>query len=141
LSRPKPEDEVAGWNGEANWNRDVLERIVALLFALASLADLAAGASFLRRRRVLGILSDGEVEARAFVIGMASGMPVSADVLESTGDAVLLAVRLRALALMLCLLLAQAAPAKLPGTAGARADRCRPDEWAGRPAALPAPDT
>jgi hypothetical protein len=143
LARPKPEDEVAGWNGKANWNRDVLERIVALLFALANLADLAAGASFLRRRRVLGIVSDGEVEARAFVIGMASGMPVSADVLESTGDAVLLAVRLRALALMLCLLLAQAAPAKLAGAAGAQA--CRPSQKisgpAGRHAAVPAPDT
>jgi hypothetical protein len=96
---------MADW--EANWNRDVLERIVALLFALANLADLAAGASFLRRRHVLDILGHGEVEARAFVIGMASGTRVSADALETDRDAVCLAVRLRALALMLCAVLAQ----------------------------------
>ena len=78
---------------EANWSRDVLERIVALLFALATLADLAAGAPFLRRRRVMGILNQGELVARAFVIGMATGAPVSSDELESSGDAVCLAVR------------------------------------------------
>ncbi len=94
------------WEGEANWNRDVLERIVALLFALASLADLAAGVPFLRRRRVLEILSHGEVEARAFLFG---GAPVPSDTLENTGDAERLAVRFRALALVLCALLAQAA--------------------------------
>jgi hypothetical protein len=96
---------MANW--EANWDRGALERIVVLLFALANLADLAAGASFLRQRQVLAILGDGEAEARAFVIGMASGTPISADALETTQDAVLLAVRLRALALMLCLMLAQ----------------------------------
>jgi hypothetical protein len=64
---------VAGWDRNADWNRDVLERIVALLFALANLADLAAGAPFLRRRRVLEILSYGEAEARAFVMGVAFG--------------------------------------------------------------------
>jgi hypothetical protein len=90
-----------------DWNRDVLERIVALLFALANLADLAAGAPFLRRRQVLGILNHGEVVARAFVIDMATGVPISSDELESTGDAACLAVRLRALAMMLCVLLAR----------------------------------
>jgi hypothetical protein len=119
----EPEDRMEGWNGEANWNRDVLERIVALLCALANLADLAAGASFLRRRRVLGFVSHGEAEARAFVIGMACGEQVSADALESTGDAVHLAVRLRALALMLCAMLANAALFALPGAAGACAGR------------------
>jgi hypothetical protein len=101
----EPEDGMGDW--EANWNRDVLERIVALLFALANLADLAAGASFLRPRRVLAIVSRGEAEARAFVIGFATGVPVTADTLETTRDAACLAVRLRALALMLCLLLAR----------------------------------
>ena len=104
---------MAGWDGQANWNRDVLERIVALLFALANLADLAAGAPYLRRRQALGILNHGEVVARAFVIGMATGAPISSDDLESSGDAACLAVRLRALALMLCLLLAQASPVTL----------------------------
>jgi hypothetical protein len=96
-----------GWDRNMSWNRDALERIVILLFALANLADLAAGASFFRRRRVLGIVNHGELVARAFVIGMATGAPISSDELESSGNATLLAVRLRALALMLCVLLAQ----------------------------------
>jgi hypothetical protein len=143
LARPKPEDEVAGWNGEANWNRDVLQRIVALLFALASLADLAAGASFLRRRRVLGILSQGEAEAWAFVMGLPPGAAVPADAPETANDAARLAARLRALALMLCAMLANAALFALPGAAAPEA--CPPSQKtsgpAGRRAAAPAPDT
>jgi hypothetical protein len=114
---------MAGWDGEANWNRDVLERIVVLLLALANLADLAAGAPFLRRRQVLGILNHGEVVARAFVIGMATGAPISSDELESSGDAACLAVRLRALALMLYAMLTGATLSALPGAAGPRACR------------------
>ena len=135
---------MEGWNGEANWDRDVLKRIVILLFALANLADLAAGAPFLRRRQVLGILNHGEIVARAFVIGMATGAPTSPDELESSGDAACLAVRLRALALMLCLLLAQGFT--LPGAVGPRA--CRRTRRMPGPAnrrqdasALPSPDT
>jgi hypothetical protein len=131
------------WDWETGWNSDVLERIVVLLLALANLADLAAGAPFLRRRQVLGILNHGEIVARAFVIGMATGAPVSSDDLESSGDAACLAVRLRALALMLCAILAQ--PFALPGAAGPRA--CRPSRKSFVPAvrwldasALPAPD-
>jgi hypothetical protein len=127
-----------GW--ETDWSRDALGRIVALLFALAGLADRAAGAPFLRRRRVLGIVSYGEAEARAFVIGMATGVPIQADELETTGDAALLAVRLRALALMLCVLLMQAPSA--PGVAAApRAGQGRPARRIGGHAAPPAPDT
>jgi hypothetical protein len=128
---------MGGW--ETNWNRDVLERIVVLLFALAGLADRAAGVPFLRRRQILGILSCGEVEARAFVIGMACGAPVPTDALETTTDAVCLAVRLRALALMLCLVLAQAAQFALPRMIGPRADRRKPAVAAGR--RTPTPDT
>jgi hypothetical protein len=131
------------WDWETGWDRDALKRIVILLFALANLADLAAGASFLRRRQVLGILNRGEVEARAFVIGMATGAPISSDELESSGDAACLAVRLRALALMLCLLLAQAV---LSGATAPRVDRPSHEIFA--PAvrrldasALPPPDT
>ncbi len=131
------------WEGQANWNRDVLERIVALLFALAGLADLAAGVPFLRRRQVLEILSRGEVEARAFLFG---GAPISCDTLEEAGDAVRLAVRFRALALVLCALLAQAARFVLPGADGPRT--CRPSReifrqtvrWLEAPAPR-APDT
>jgi hypothetical protein len=108
---------------QANRNRDALERIVALLFALAGLADRATGTPFLRRRQVLGILSYGELEARAFLIGMVCGDPVPADALEFDSDAAHLAVRLRALALLLCILLAQAPQSALRGMAGLPADR------------------
>ncbi len=108
------------WNGEANWSVDVLERIVALLFALASLADLAAGVPFLRRRRVLEILSHGEVEARAFLFG---GAPVPSEALENTGDAERLAMRFRALALVLCALMAQAARFARPGATDTQVGR------------------
>jgi hypothetical protein len=128
-----------GWDRNADWSRDALERIVALLFALANLADLAAGASFLRRRQVVGILSCGEIEARAFVIGMATGAPISSDELESSGDAAFLAVRLRALALMLCFLLAR--PFAPPGATGPRADWRKPAEPVCGQAAPSAPDT
>jgi hypothetical protein len=138
------ENGMAGWDRNADWNRDVLERIVALLVALANLADLAAGAPFLRRRQVLDILKTGEAEARAFVIGMATGAPVSADELEQAHDAARLAVRLRALALMLCLLLARGFA--FSSVAGPQA--CRPCWKISGPAvrrldapAKPAPDT
>ncbi len=119
---------------------DALKRIVALLFALANLADLAAGASFLRRRRVLGILNWGETEARAFLIAMSTGEAVPAEALEPSGDLADLAVRLRALALMLCLLSVQAPPAA-PRAAIVPAGREKAARRAGRPAAPPAPDT
>ena len=124
---------------QTDWNRDVLGRIAALLFALAGLADRAAGAPFLRRRQVLQILNCGEAEARAFVIGMVSGAQVSADAPESAGDAASLAVRLRALALVLCVLLARRACP--PGAAGLRTGRVKPARRAGRRAPPPAPDT
>jgi hypothetical protein len=127
---------------EANWNRDVLERAVVLLFALANLADLAADASYLRRRRVLGILNCGEVEARAFFIEVATGATVSPDALEPTGDAARLAVRLRALALLLCAMLA--GRFALPGATYPQAGRpgCTLSGPAvRRPVASPIPDT
>jgi hypothetical protein len=130
---------------ETNWNRDVLERIVVLLFALADLADLAAGAPFLRRRQALGILRHGEAEASAFLIGNPTGSTALADGPAEAGDATCLAARLRMLALLLCALLAHAAGRfALPGAAGPRA--CRPPRRISgpavrRPGAPPAPDT
>jgi hypothetical protein len=124
---------MQGWDGQANWNRDVLEHIVALLFALANLADLAAGAPFLRRRQVLGILSYAEAEARAFIIGMSTGAPVSADALEQAHDATRLAASFRALALALCAMLAHGALFATHAVDGPRA--CRPWRRISRPAA------
>ena len=126
---------------EANWDRGALERIVVLLFALANLADLAAGAPYPRRRQVLEILSCGEVEARAFLIGMVCGEPVPVDALEQTGDAACLAARFRALALLLCALLTQGVQFTLPSMGGSRAFWRNPAAPAGRRAAAPAPDT
>jgi hypothetical protein len=135
---------MEGWDRDADWSRDALERIVVLLFALANLADLAAGAPYLRRRRVLWILNCGEIEARAFVIGISTGALVSADELEQTDNATRLAVRLRALAMVLCLLLTRLTAR--PGAAGPRA--CRRSGSMSGPAfrrtgdpALPPPDT
>jgi hypothetical protein len=137
---------MEGWDRNVNWSRDALERIVVLLFALANLADLAAGAPFLRRRQVLGILGCGEVEARAFIIGMVSGASAPEDAPEWSGDAACLAVRFRALAMALCVLLPRIRQSAYPGWAGQRA--CRLSHRMSAPAvrrldapALPAPDT
>jgi hypothetical protein len=112
---------MADW--ETGWNRDVLERIVTLLFALAGLADLAAGAPYLRGRQVLAILTHGEAEARAFLIGISSGPLATADAPEQAGDAACLAARLRMLALLLCAMLARAALSGLPDAIGPSACR------------------
>ena len=102
-----------GW--EADWDRHLLASIGALLLALADLADLAAGAPYRRRRQAIAFLSHGEAEARAFVIGLATGTPMQpdglpyslADTLETPGGAAHLAASLRALALALCVLMAR----------------------------------
>lgn len=57
------------WNAQTN--RDVLKGIVALLFALAELADRASLASHPIRCHVLGILRQAEAIVQAFVISMA----------------------------------------------------------------------
>ncbi len=100
---------------EADWDHHLLARIGALLFALADLADLAAGAPHRRRRQAIAFLSHGEAEARAFVIGLATGVPMQpdglpyglADALDAPGEAAHLAASLRALALALCVLMAR----------------------------------
>jgi hypothetical protein len=88
---------------------------------------------------VLKILSCGEVEARAFIIGMVSGASAPEDVPEGAGDAACLAVRLRALALFLYALLARRSA--LSGAAGPRACRRKPAGPASRHAQPPVPDT
>jgi hypothetical protein len=128
---------MEGWDGNADWSRDVLEHIVALLFALAGLADLAADLPFLRRRQMLGILSHGEGAARAFVAGAGAPAPVDGPV----DDAARLAASFRALALALCALLAQSALSACPHAAGPGAGREKPAEAAGRQALPLAPDT
>ncbi len=105
---------MGDWDRKANWNRDVLERIVALLFSLACLAELAACLPWLRRQQLLGILSHGEAEAWTFVMGLSPGVAVPLDASEEA-DAERLAASFRALAMMLCAMLARAALFALPG--------------------------
>jgi hypothetical protein len=139
-----------GWMREVNRHRHVLEHILALLLLMASLADRAAGLPLRRRRTVLEILSRGEAEARALVLGMATGAPAcggdAAPEPAPLDDAARLAAGLRVLALALGVLLAQARRVALPGEAGPRAG-LSPRKPAGsvhpwwEPPALPAPDT
>jgi hypothetical protein len=137
---------MAGWDRNADWNRDVLERIVALLFSLACLAELAACLPWLRRQQLLGILSHGEAEAWAFVMGLPPDVQAPAYASGEAAEAARLAASFRALALMLCALLARAALFSLPGVTGSQGRR--PSHGISGPVvrcldatALPAPDT
>ena len=116
---------------------DVLGRIVALLFSLADLADIAVGLSAPRRRHILGILSVAEAEAHGFLIGAST--PVSAGGQDTANDALRLAARLCALALLLMALLMQRATPS--GTADPFADRKKPAGPVARLASSAAPDT
>jgi len=116
---------------------DVLEHIVALLFSLATIADIAAGLSAPRRRYLLGILSVAEAEAHDFLIG--AGAPVSAAGQDAADDALRLAARLRALAMLLIVMLAQRF--ELLGAVALRADRERTARVAFRQSSFSAPDT
>ena len=123
------------------WGTDggygVLGHIVALLFSLATLADIAAGLPAPRRRYILGILSVAEAETHDFLIG--TGTPVSAHGQDTVDDAMRLAARLRALAMLLAVMLAQRF--ELLGTVALCADRQKPAGAAFRQASFSAPDT
>jgi hypothetical protein len=116
---------------------DVLERIVALLFSLATVADIAAGLPAPRRRYLLGILSVAEAEAHDFLIG--AGAPASAAGQDTVDDALHLAARLRALAMLLIVMLAQRF--ELIGAVALCADRERTARVKNLLARLAAPDT
>lgn len=98
------------WN--AKTNADVLRRIVALLFALAGLADRAGRAPRPVRDHVLGILRSAEAVARAYVFGVACDLgaavppPAGLDG-DDSNDAARLALSLRVLALALASLAAR----------------------------------
>lgn len=95
----------------ADTNAGMLKRIVALLLALAALADRAALAPRPVRAYVLDILRQAEAVAQAFVVGMArdlgAAMPPRAGLYrDDPDDATRLALRLRVLALALASLAA-----------------------------------
>ena len=116
---------------------DVLGRIMALLFSLADLADIAAGLPASRRRYLLGILGVAEAEAHGFLIG--PGTPVSAGGQDTADDALHLAARLRALAMLLIVMLVQ--EVTLPNATHPFVVRKTPALHAGRPASSAALDT
>ena len=111
-------------NAEIETNRNALKRLMALLLALADLADCAAGRSWPVRRLVLSILYLAEQAAHAFVAGSAdtrhfrsapsaSAMPTPRG--SSPIDAMQLALSFRMLALSVCAMLANARPSSRPG--------------------------
>ena len=61
------------WTAQIETNRNVLERIVALLLALADLADRAAGASYRVRLQVLWAFQLADDVARELVAGPTYG--------------------------------------------------------------------
>ena len=84
----------------------MLKRIVALLLALADLAEFASGRSLVACRSMLLLLRPAEIIAREFVVGTSDAWPM--EVVRSgdaRADMVHLAMRLRELA---CLLLYEA---------------------------------
>ncbi len=89
------------WKLAMEEERAALKRIVALLFALADLAEFACGRSQTVRRLVLWILEHAEVAARDFVTGARETPPASVPVDPAGGwraDAIRLAASFRALA-------------------------------------------
>lgn len=119
--------------------RIVLERIVALLLALARLVEVAACFPAILRLPVLALLGHGEAVARSFVMCIVQGAAFPA---PSHGGARRLASSFRTLARMLGAMLARAmqviagriaGPSRNRAASGARPAPCRP--------AAPAPDT
>ncbi len=89
------------WRLAIEEERAALKRIVALLFALADLAEFACGRSQTVRRLVLWILEHAEVAARDFITGARETPPASVPVDPAGGwraDAIRLAASFRALA-------------------------------------------
>ena len=146
------------------WNvkRDgrALQRIVALLFALAALAERAAAMPSHTRAVVLAILCHAEGAAWAFALGapcvstvsgrdrrelrsaILPGAPVGGH--DGSADAIRLAVSLRLLALIVAgwatkTLSSTAAPSPVRDAMFPRRP-CSSGNWRG-PAASPAPDT
>lgn len=102
-------------DGKAQGGTDRLERIVALLLALAGLAERAAGRSAPVRFIVLWILGQADAVVRNFVAGRdpnIPGEPLSPESMtvcrgHDSADALALAASLRALALIVRAMAAQ----------------------------------
>ena len=90
--------------------RAVLKQIMAILFALADLAECASGRSDRVRRLVLWFLYPAEAAARDFIAGAADD-PDAPQEGDSPADAMRLARSFRALAMALGYMLQTAVPA------------------------------
>lgn len=130
--------------------RKMLERILALLLALAGLADRAASLPAFVGLPALAILDRGEAVARSFVVGLAreTGAPApAAAACLASGDAMSTAAKLRALARLLGAILT--ASLYLAWVRSRTAGRCAGSAmpplgaaaYNSRRAAQPAPDT
>ena len=101
-----------GWNGERNDTDDLLMRIVAVLLALASLAERAAGLPQPVRSAALWFLRPAQSLAWEFVTGQACPEIPCSHRRDERAEAMRLAVSFRALA---CSLEAElAAPPRFP---------------------------
>lgn len=86
------------WSADSEGVREQLMRIVALLLGLSVLAERACGAPLAVRLYVMGLLRPAEQAAWVFIRGDAA-MPGGED--DGPASAMLLAARLRALAIVL----------------------------------------
>lgn len=75
-------------------NREALRRVVAVLLALADLAERAGGRSLAVRSLVLRLLRPGEVLARDYLARLTRHAAVSSESLPFTHDSVTEAIRL-----------------------------------------------
>ena len=84
------------WTETTDENRKTLRRIVALLVALADLAERASGRSSAICLLVLWLLRPGEVIARDYVAGLVGNAGVPPAPIRPGGDAATEAIRLAA---------------------------------------------
>ena len=96
------------WNEAGEANRKAVRRLVALLLALAGLAECAAGRSRSVRDLVLWILRPAEEIARDHVAGLTRTVFPPASTIPTGDDAMRLALGFRALAAALVALTAEA---------------------------------
>lgn len=112
-------------------NERTLRRIMALLVALAALAERAAARSFPVRCLVLWILGRAEAVAGAFVFEATGAPPPAIEAIPrfrgGSADAIRLAARFKVLAAALGALLSVACrPGRRPARSGCASDRFAP---------------
>ena len=128
-----------GWNGERNDTDDLLMRIVALLLALASLAERAVGLPQPVRSAALWFLRPAQALAWEFVTGQACPEIPCSHRRDERAEAMRLAVSFRALARSLEAELA--APPRFPSCWSRLARHVPPRQLRTLACEAPTPDT